>query len=143
MQFDTTGLENYITDESLENSKGVWLKFPGDRSFHVLRAGGSNHAFGRRFQALIKPYRKQMDRGTLDPDTSDEILRRVYAETVVKGWEGIKDPMGTEIPYNVSTAMEFFKAFPELFGEIVDLASSYATFQNAQAEEAQEVLGEA
>jgi hypothetical protein len=143
MQFDTTGLEGYITDRDIEGKEGVWLKFPGDREFLVLRAGGSNSAFSRRFQQLIKPHRKQIDRGTLDPQVSDDLMRQAYCETVVKDWRGIKDPMGTPIPWSKEAGMAFFAAFPELFSEVVELASSYTTFQHAEVEEAKEVLGEA
>lgn len=143
MQFDTTGLETYITNPDLESTTGVWLDFPGDRAFLVFRAGGSNEAYGRKFQHLIKPYRRQLDKGTISKEVSDNILRHVYAETVIKDWRGIKDDKGKPVPYSVENCIEFLKAFPELFNDIQSLAGELATFNMENVEEAQVAVGEA
>ena len=143
MQFDKTGLESYITDPTLESDKGVWLDFPGDRGFLVYRAGGSNEAYARKFQHLIKPYRRQLDKGTISKEVSDHILRQVYAETIIKDWRGIKDEQGQLVPFTTENCVEFLKAFPELFADIQSLAGELATFNRDNVEEAMEVVGEA
>lgn len=142
MQFDTTGLESYITDKEIESQEGIWLKFPNDRKIHVLRAGGGNSKYARYFNSAIKPYRRQMDRGLLDPEKSNEILVDVYVETVILGWSGIKDVNGNEIPYGKGVAREFFTAYPELFNDVVSFAGDAALFQNEQAKETADELGE-
>ncbi len=142
-KFDTRGLASYIPDRELESVEGVWLRFPGGRAFRCLRAGGSNTKFLRAFQTAIKPYQRQIDRKTLDPEVSDQIMRDVYSQTVVKGWEGIKDADGNEVPYSPETAVEFFKAVPELFTELTDQCANMANFAEQEAEEAKEILGEA
>ncbi len=142
-QFDTHGLESYIPNRELESVEGVWLRFPGGRAFRCLRAGGSNTKFVRAFQAAIKPYARQIERKTLDPELSDQIMRDVYSRTVVKDWEGIEDADGNDVPYSPETAVEFFKVVPELFNELTDQCANMANFAEAVAEEAKEVLGEA
>lgn len=142
MQFDTTGLETYLTDPSVEREDGVWLRFPGDRKIHVLRAGGSNRKFLQAFSALTKPHKRQMQRGTLDPDLSDKILIEVYLEAVILGWEGFCEANGTPIKYSKTAARELFTQVPELFQDVVNFASDAATFQQRDAEEAAEHLGE-
>jgi hypothetical protein len=83
-----------------------------------------------------------MDKGTMDPDLSEQLMRQVYAQHVVKNWSGIKDAEKNEIEYSPSAAVEFFAAFPELFNEIVILATEASTFSGQFVEEASEVLGE-
>lgn len=143
ISFDTTGLETYVTDKDREASTGIWFKFPEGRRFLCLRAGGSNRKFLRAFQTAIKPYRRQMDRGTMDPDKSDEIMREVYARTVILDWDGIKDSAGQAVPFSTPNVVEFMSAFPELFNDLVTLCSDAAQFSEEALEEAKEILGEA
>jgi len=142
MAISMKGLETYKTDKDLESSEGVWLKFPEGRRLHVLRAGGSNKAFARKFSQAIKPYRRQMDRGTMDPEKSDELMIDVYLDTVILGWEGFVDDNGNPVPYSKKVAREFLLALPEFFNDVVNFASDAATFQIEDAEETAEELGE-
>lgn len=140
--FDLTGLETYRTDTDRESKEGVWLVFPGNHKIKVLRAGGSNEKFVRLFSNAIKPFRRQMDRGTLDPAKSNEIMIGVYVDSVILDWEGFKDTTGAPIPYSKQAARELLQALPELFNDIVNFASDAATFQQADAEEVAKELGE-
>lgn len=142
-QFDKSGLEGYITDKEVESEIGVWLPpFPGGREFKVLRAGGSNRKFSRAFQQAIKPYRRQLDKGSLDPETSDGLMREMYAKHIVVDWRGINDVDGNPVPCTPENVDAFFKAFPELFSDVVSYATEMATFSQENLEEAKDVLGE-
>lgn len=143
MQFDKSGLESYITDKQIEASIGVWLPpFPGDRRIKVLRAGGSNKRFSRAFQTAIKPHRRAMERGTMDQDVSDAIMRDVYAKHVVVDWKNINDAEGNPAPCTPENVAAFFDAFPEIFSEVIAYAGEMATFSEENLEEAKETLGE-
>lgn len=142
MKFDQTGLEAYIPNRRLELEDGVWLRFPGDRAICIMRAGGSNAKFARLFQSLIRPYKRQLDAGTLDDETNDQVMHQVYAQAVVKDWEGIKDDKGKPVPYTPSRGEEFFEAFPEVFKEIVEQANKLSNFVENEIEEAKTVMGE-
>ena len=143
MQFDKTGLDDYLTDETLESEVGIWLKFPGGRRFRVLRAGGSNKKFLRALNSAIRPHKRAMDRGTMDMETSDEIMRTIYAKHVVVDWDGIKDAQGKKVPCTPENVAEFFKAFPNLFSDVTTLATDMAQFSEERIQEAKETLGEA
>jgi hypothetical protein len=143
--FDTKGLETYTTDPVRE-SQGVWVDFPAGRSMLVLRAGGSNKAFIRGFQAAIRPFRRQIEKGTMDVEKSDEMMREMYARYVVKDWSGITDKEGKPVPYSPEAAVAFFRAFPELFQDLMAIASDANTFNGMLApdvDEAKEIMGEA
>lgn len=139
--FDTEGLESYVTDAFRESETGVWLKFPGGYKFRCLRAGGSNKRYATLFQRMIKPYRRQMDKGTMDLAKSEDILRQVYCKTVILDWEGVK-AKGKAVSYTPEAGMAFFAQVPELFSDIVTLCTEAATFQEEEVEEAEKVLGE-
>lgn len=141
--FSKKGLESYITDQEVESQLGVWLPpFPGDRRFKILRAGGSNTAFARAFQTAIKPHRRAMDKGTLDPKVSEALMVEVYSKHILVDWAGINDENEVPVPFSTANAIAFFTAFPEVFSDIVSYATEVATFAQENLEEAKDVLGE-
>lgn len=141
--FDKTGLEAYITDETMEGETGLWIAFPNGRRIRILRAGGSNKRFTRAFQTAIRPYERAMKRGTMDQEVSEGIMRELYARYVVVAWDGINDADGDEVPFTTNNVVGFFDAFPEIFNELVTLASNAATFSEEMIAEAREAMGEA
>lgn len=142
IRFNKKGLESYAIDKDREAHEGVWMPAAGGIRILILRAGGSNYAFTRAFQKMIRPIRKQVDAGTLDPEKSDSLLRRVYAEYVMRDWEGVTDEDGNRVPYTPDAGEAFLETFPVLFDEMQTVASEAATFQEQSLEEAKEILGE-
>ena len=71
----------FAVDTSMEN-EGIACNYDDVRVF-IARAGGSNNAFKKSFQARIKPYRHQFDNDTLSETMSNEIMAHVYAESVI------------------------------------------------------------
>lgn len=141
MEFDSKDFGAYDTNSDLESSEGVWLKFPGNRRIRILRAGGSNKAFARRYNTLIKPHRRDMDTGTLDPAISEQIMRQLYAERVVLGWENINTSDGTPVPCTVENVTAYLERFPEVLSDLIEYATEAATFVDASIEEAKDLLG--
>lgn len=141
VDFSEEGLDQYLISRDLESVDGVWIAFPNDRQLRVLRAGGSNKAFLRVFQALSKPYKRQLEKGTLDPDESDRVMREVYARTVIMDWRGILDTKGKPVPFNHENCIAFLEKFPEIFNDIVAIASDMATFAERRLEQAKQDLG--
>lgn len=140
-KFDLEGLEAYQTDKDLESIEGIWLEFPGNRRFHVLRAGGSNTRFVSAYQAALRPYRKQLQKRTMDPGLLDRLTLDVYARHVIKGWEGITSK-GQEIPYTVQACIAFFSVVPEMFDEVMEQASDSSNFSEIDLGQARSDLGE-
>lgn len=137
--FDTNGIENYATDQMLEASSGVWIDF-GDRGFLILRAGGANHKFTRRIGEMIRPLRRQIANGTVDPDKLRKIYWRAYAETVVRDWRGI-NAGGSPVPFSPEACFAFFESFPDLFEELRVYADDMSTFAEERISDAVETLG--
>ena len=138
--FDKTGLEAYSQDFDAEQN-GIWLSYPEGRQFLIARAGGANRHFKREISKAMRPYRKKIDQGRMNPEETDRILHDVYARTVLLNWKNIKNAEGQEVPYDPDSGVEFFKAFPEIFNELVDRATEAATFLEEDVQEAKEDLG--
>lgn len=141
-QIDFSGLEGYQTDEDKELHSGVWVPFPGGHSVRILRAGPSNKSYSRAMQSAFRPYRRQIEQNTMDNEVAERLLRGIYVRHIIKDWSGFKDAAGNEVSYDPETADELLAALPQLFSDIQAFASDFATFQNAQVEEAKDTLGE-
>ncbi len=115
----------FNTDETLEKD-GVEVDF-GDFSFIIARAGGANEAYEKRLSELSMPYRRQMEAGTLSPNKIRSLLRKVYAETVVKGWdERTEAEVGKFSP---AVCEELFAKYPTLFEDVMKMAGTVSIYR--------------
>lgn len=125
--------DTYETDQNVEKD-GVLLDFgknSHDQStmIRIRRAGGANTKFAKVFEQKTKPVRRIMEAGGLDTATSDRIMREVYAEAVVLGWEGVEDRDGNPIEYSKEAVVKLFTDLPDLFREVVKSSQEIALFR--------------
>lgn len=123
----------FKTDEKHE-SNGIELDY-GDCQIRIARAGGSNKKYGDLLSKRLKPYRRQMDTGTMDNTVAEKILAEVYAETVIIGWTNVKDREGNVMKFTKENCVKLLLDLPELFRDIQEQASKVANFREAEIEE--------
>jgi len=141
--------KHFKTDESLEKA-GIEIDYDSVK-VRIARAGGANRRYAKRLEALMKPYRRAIDNGTIPDEVSQKIVRTVFAETVVLDWETkIKDaepgkdpvykkgispedaglePSDTLLPVNVDNVCKVFSNLPDFFGDLRDQATSSSLFR--------------
>lgn len=135
----------FKTDTKLEKD-GILLEY-GENSkgkpicIRIARAGGSNERFNKRLEAASKPYRRQIQTETIATETIAKMIRQVYAETVVLGWENVelivKDNDGNPVEpeqyeermFTVPNCLELFNDLPDLFLDIQEQAQRAALFR--------------
>jgi hypothetical protein len=98
-------------------------------SIRIARAGGSNTAYTKRMEHKLKPYRRQIQTETMDTPLAEKLVREVYAETVVLGWENVTDPDGKPIPFTVENCVNLFIALPDLFKDVQEQSQRSALFR--------------
>lgn len=137
--------EQFGTDESFEQD-GIWYQFDGDKldkegnvikkgtKFLLARAGGSNVSFGKRLEALTRPYRRQIENETIDPEFANGLLREAWCATILKGWEGFVYK-GEEIPYSVDNAAKYMELLPDLYMELRTESQRLANFRAISIED--------
>lgn len=138
MQFD--GLELFERNENLESQKGIDLLFPGDIRIKILRAGGSNKKYDTVLGRLIKPYTRQMKTNTMDKKVSEDLMKELYAESVIIGWSGVKSK-GEDVEFNKENVIKLLDSLPEVFDEIREQADNLANFRLEEMKEEAENLG--
>lgn len=72
-----------------------------------------------------------------DLDEMKSIIRRQYAQHIVRGWQNVKDVDGADVPFNVEHCHEFLMVLPdELFEELAEFCRDADNFlESADAED--------
>lgn len=124
----------FATDETVEQ-EGVWLEYPSyEFAIRVRRAGETNRAFTQRMDAKLKPYKRALDTGTMDPAILLRVSREVFAETILVDWKGVVDEKGKPMSFNKDNALKLLTDLPDLFNDIVLQAKDAGLFRKYLAE---------
>lgn len=125
--------KQFKTDDNLERI-GILLQY-GENSkgkpiaIRIARAGGANSQYTKLIEARVKPYRRQIQNETIERVVVDKLLRQVYAETVVLGWENVEDEAGNELPFSTDNCVKLFEDLPDLFADIQEQSQRAALFR--------------
>jgi hypothetical protein len=125
--------DKFSTDQNLESGDGVTIDY-GDFKITIHRAGGANKAYLKTLNEKIKPYRRMMEAGNMNEDVSRKMLVETYAETIIKGWEGITDEKGKKLAFTKENVIKVMTDLPELFNMIVAEADRVANFKKEALE---------
>lgn len=129
-----TGLYSQFTTDTKLEREGILLEYGTARNgqpitIRIARAGGANAQYLKRMEALVKPYRRQIQTETIDGKVVEKLIRQVYAETVVLGWENVEDRDGNPLPYSRDNCLKLFDDLPDLFLDIQEQAQRAALFR--------------
>lgn len=138
--------KQFATDKNLEKT-GIELEYPNEDGLpstviRIARAGGANERYSKVLEAKCKPYRRQIQTETITPEKMEQIMREVYAETVVLGWQNVdipateNGPAMPNAPFSHENCVRVFKDLPELFVDIQNQASKAALFKRENLEAA-------
>lgn len=120
------------TDKTKEQ-EGVIHEMGEGLKMRIARIG--NPKYQKRFQALSKPHRRALRRGTLSDEIAEKLLVQCLAETIVLDWEGLEED-GVEIEYSTENAVKILTDYPELRNYVNDIANEMEGYQADDDEEA-------
>lgn len=131
--------KQFKTDSNVERT-GIVLQYGVNSQgkpieIRVARAGGSNDAYVKRMEARAKPFRRQIQNETIERAVLLGLVREVFAETVVLGWEGVEDANGNALPFSRENAIKLFTDLPDLFDDVQEQAQRAALFRATMREE--------
>jgi len=126
--------ETFSTNENLEAGEGVDLDYGKSGVITIHRAGGENKKFARVLNAKMKPYRRQLQNGTMDDAVAEKLMAETYAEAVIIGWKGVKGRDGKDMPFTKENVVKLLTDLPELFKDIQDQANTVANFRKEEIE---------
>ena len=111
---------------------GVWVNYQGCR-FQIAHT--SNAKFQRRLASLQAPFRKQIEKGTMDPEDTKDIVCTALSEAILKGWEGVKDESGNEIAITQKMAKQALLTDEGLREFVQETAADLSAFRDQEIEE--------
>lgn len=123
---ESEGVEIVLTEA--ENKDGT---FP---TFVVARTGGANKRYTKAIEVATRPFRRQIELGTMQNDKAETIYREVYIETVLKSWKNVKDENENDIPFNKENARKLLTELPELYERLQAESKDIANFRDAALE---------
>jgi len=125
--------KQFKTDTKLEK-EGILLQYGTNSKgqpicIRVARAGAGNDQYVKRMEAKVKPHRRLIQNETIERAVLLSIIREVFAETVVLGWEGVEDENGKPLSFSKDNAIKLFTDLPDLFEDIQEQAQKAALFR--------------
>jgi len=129
-------LKNLKTSTEKEN-EGVWQPAGEGCELKIARFG--NPRSQRLFQSLTRPFRRQIENGTMDPQKQEDIVCRVLAEAVLLDWRGLEESRNGDGPkqlvYSTDEAFRVLKEYPELRAMVEDYSKDVEAYRERELEE--------
>jgi hypothetical protein len=130
------------TDEQMEVS-GVPIKPAGfnadgtEATFFVARIGGQNHQFTKIRDQIMRPYSREIEAGTLDPQHMFRLNVEVFVKANLKGWQHVRDIDEQEIRFSYDNAIKLLTQLPDLYLTLAYEAGKIANYQAIATEAAE------
>ena len=97
----------------------------------ITIARDTNTKYRAAFRRLSRPYKDELENGTLDEATSESILNEAAAEGLLVGWDSSTVPGGT--PYSKEAAMSVLAEDPDLRNFVMKFAGDITNFLDDDA----------
>lgn len=110
-------------------SQGNWVEFGGSK---FLICHSSNLKFQRTFTRLQQPHRSKIEKGTLDPAVSKEIVCRAFAEALILDWSEVIDSEGNDVEFSVESAYQALMNNPDLVEYVQEVANNLAYYKDEE-----------
>jgi len=122
-----------VDNSTRKQSEGVWASFGGSK-FKVSSTGSTR--FQRALNRLQAPYRKKIERGTLDPKISKEILCTAMSEALLIDWQDVQDGEGKTVAFDQEVAFRALSNNDDLREFLSDYAQDLENFRAEELVEA-------
>lgn len=112
-----------------KQEKGVWTTFEGSQ-FKV--ASSTSTSFQRSLNRLQAPYRKKLDKGTLDPKISRQILCEAMAQSLLLDWKDVTNAKNEEVPFSKESAEQALLNNDDLREYLQEYATDLENFRQEE-----------
>lgn len=103
-------------------------------TFYLARIGKMNKEYAKELERRTRPYRRQIQLGTMADSLAEQIYMEVFVSTVLKGWEHVTDETGSEMAFNAANATKLLTDLPDLYDELQAAANDAARYRDEMLE---------
>jgi hypothetical protein len=125
--------EQWETDENLEQ-EGIAIQVASTKGgkpvrIRVALASESNPKYAKAAQRHLKGYEKAIQNNLLDAATQDELLKKIYVDSVIVGWENVSGRDGKALEFTKENVLKVLTDLPHLWKTIREDASRIDFFR--------------
>jgi len=129
-----SGLHKHYTMDHGREQEGVRIEFPanGDGSiptFIIARMGPMNQRYTKTLERVTYPYKRQLELRTLPNEKAEALMRQVFVNSILLGWENVQNEGGTAIVFSAENALTLFQQLPDVYYELQEKAQDAALFR--------------
>lgn len=137
------GLRKHFKTNSAKEVEGVEIEFPeatnNDKTvpvFVLSRMGKANKTYAKALEAKTRPFRRQVELGTMKTEVADELFLNVFVDTILRGWRHVQDDNGAEIPFTRENAIALLTepGMEDLYERLQTEAGLSANFRDLKLE---------
>lgn len=121
-----------VDNSTKKQVDGVWTQFGGSK-FKI--ASTTSTKFQRVLNRLQAPYRKKIEKGTLDPKISKEILCQAMAEGLLVDWDQVVDGENNPVPFDAEVAFKALMNNDDLKEYLTEYAADLENFRTEEVQE--------
>lgn len=111
---------------------GVWVDYGGSK---FLVSHSSNLKFQRIFSRLQAPHRSKIEKGTLDPAISRQLVCKAFSQGIIHDWEDVVDSDGNNVAFSPEVCEQALMNNPDLLEYIQEVSTNLSYFKNEEFEE--------
>lgn len=137
-----TGLTKQFKTNSAKESAGVEIEFAEAQNddgtiptFTISRMGKSNKAYAKALEAATRPFRRQVELGTLKNEVAEPLFLGVFVDTILKGWKNVQDEKGVEIPFTKENAIRLMNELPDVYERLQEESKIASNFRDNNLQE--------
>lgn len=97
--------------------------------FKICRSGGQNHAYVKGLDNAIRPYRALLQNDSLDNDVAERVMRKVFCQHVLIGWENVQGRDGKYLDFSPEAAEALMIDLPDIYADLTRQAGKAANFR--------------
>ena len=110
-------------------SQGTWVEYAGSQ---FLIAHSSNMKFQRVFARLQAPHRSKIDKGTLDPEMSKNLICKAFSQALILGWKDVIDSEGAPVEFTEDMAYQALMNNPDLLEYVQEVSNNLAYYKDEE-----------
>ena len=143
-------LQDQFATNSAKEIEGVEIQYGPNKdgsvpTFHISRASKSNKAYTKALEKGTRPYRRQIELGTMNNETAEALFMTVFIQTVLKGWQNVQvRKIGADgkptaefenLDFNETNARRLFLELPELYEDLQEKSKQASLFRDESLED--------
>lgn len=133
--------DNVANKQVSETSTALYELFDIDMeaSLIVSPATRSNKAYTRALMKIMLPMQRRLSSGKTSPEFVDKFRKEIqpplYADHIIKDWEGVVDATGEPVPCSAENKLAFMKALPaQAFDNLVAFCEEEPNFRDTDSQ---------